>query len=130
MYSKVLTTSDNGKDLISTVLGNCLKIFLMFPPTTNNLRAHESADIEPCRFAAISRKLEGGLYTELTSSSAFILPSGTLHYVKTIVGGTLVSKDFCTTGTLASMSRWIATSKSFMDRISLDGRESLSILES
>ncbi|KAK0886455.1 hypothetical protein LTR02_018117 [Friedmanniomyces endolithicus] len=120
---------DNGKDVLSAVVDVCRKIFVLYPPTTKNLRLLDGVENEPFRLATICQKLEGALYSEVTSSKAIVIPAGTLHAVITIVGGTLISKDFYTVGTLAPMSRWIATSKASMNRISLHEQEARRIID-
>ncbi|TKA69039.1 hypothetical protein B0A55_10981 [Friedmanniomyces simplex] len=76
---------DNGKDVLSAVVDDCRKIFVLYPPTTKNLRLLDGVENEPFRLATICQKLEGALYSEVTSSKAIVIPSGTLHAVITIM---------------------------------------------
>ncbi|KAH7357103.1 hypothetical protein BKA65DRAFT_474895 [Rhexocercosporidium sp. MPI-PUGE-AT-0058] len=83
-------------DGISTAIGTCEKLWIMFPPTPKNLQLMQSADGQRYKLARIGKDLEGGLVIKADSTQALYLPAGCLHAVFTLHGGFLVSLEFTT----------------------------------
>ncbi|KAH7407296.1 hypothetical protein BKA64DRAFT_775092 [Cadophora sp. MPI-SDFR-AT-0126] len=87
-----LDTSDG----ISSPLGQCSKLWLVFPPTIKNLGLMKKADGQRAKIDRIGKELEGGLVLTTTSEEAIYLPAGCIHAVITLEGGFLIATDFTT----------------------------------
>lgn len=84
---------------MSVPIGECEKIFFLFPPTFRNLtwfRRHRFAgNLSPGLSV-----LEHGLVTNVTSDNVLYIPAGWLHATLTTKGGFLLSYDCATDDTL------------------------------
>ncbi|PVH83851.1 hypothetical protein DL98DRAFT_615218, partial [Cadophora sp. DSE1049] len=87
-----LDTSDG----ISSPLGQCRKLWLIFPPTASNLGLMKKADGQRAKLDRIGKELEGGLVLTTNSHEAIYLPAGCIHAVITLEGGFLIATDFTT----------------------------------
>ncbi|KAK0117247.1 hypothetical protein ONS96_013080 [Cadophora gregata f. sp. sojae] len=87
-----LDTSDG----ISASLGNCRKLWIVFPPTARNLGLMKQADGQRAKLDRIGKELEGGLVITTDSDEAIYLPAGCIHAVITLQGGFLIAIDFTT----------------------------------
>ena len=87
-----LDTSDG----ISSPLGNCRKMWLVFPPTAKDLQLMKKADGQRAKLDRIGSQLEVGLTFTTSSTEAIYLPAGCIHAVITLEGGFLVAVDFLT----------------------------------
>ncbi|KAJ5537509.1 hypothetical protein N7494_006988 [Penicillium frequentans] len=106
-YSFVDLHIDYGADGLSTVIGDCRKIWLLYPPTDDNLNAMKSIDGQRGKLVRLMRRLEGGVLVETTSSHAIFLPAGCAHATFTLQGGYLVAKDFTTAKSLSAIASFI-----------------------
>jgi hypothetical protein len=86
----------DSADGISSPMGLCVKLWLVFPPTVQNLKLMASAEGQKAKLVRIGRKLEGGLLFKTTSAESIYLPVGCIHSVITLHGGFLVAIDFNT----------------------------------
>jgi len=86
----------DSADGISAPMGKCTKLWLVFPPTSHNLKLMSSAEGQKAKLTRIGRKLEGGMIFKTSSAESIYLPVGCLHSVFTLHGGFLVSIDFIT----------------------------------
>jgi hypothetical protein len=86
----------DSADGISSPMGPCIKLWLVFPPTAHNLGLMASAEGQKAKLVRIGRKLEGGLLFKTTSAESIYLPVGCIHSVFTLHGGFLVAIDFGT----------------------------------
>lgn len=93
--------TDYGRDGISAALHECEKVWVMYPPTPQNLQWMADHRGQQAKLAKGMAVLEGGVVVHTTSAEAVYLPAGCLHAVFTVSGGFLVSID-CTT----QMSVW------------------------
>lgn len=89
------------------MIGDCRKIWLLYPPTDNNLTAMKSIDGQRGKLLRLAHQLEGGVLVETTSSNAIFLPAGCVHATFTLQGGYLVTKDFTTEKSLNAISSFI-----------------------
>ncbi|KXL41588.1 hypothetical protein M433DRAFT_72742 [Acidomyces richmondensis BFW] len=106
-YSFVDLHTDYGADGLSTVIGECRKIWLLYPPTDNNLNAMKSIDGQRGKLLRLVHQLEGGVLVETTSSHAIFIPAGCAHATFTLQGGYLVTKDFTTVKSLNAIASFI-----------------------
>jgi hypothetical protein len=83
-------------DGISAPLGDCVKIWFLYPPTNHNLAWMRQEKGQHGRLFRSVDHLEGGVAVQTDSAEALYIPSGCIHAVFTISGGFLVSID-CTT---------------------------------
>ena len=104
----ILTVVDH-LDGISTVIGSCVKLWLIFPPTSVNLALMGEADGQKAKFHRISERMEGGVIYKMTSADALYVPVGTIHIVFTIQGGFLFTIDFTTSISAKPMLKLITS---------------------
>ncbi|KAL2073108.1 hypothetical protein VTL71DRAFT_10432 [Oculimacula yallundae] len=83
-------------DGLSTIIGSCEKLWIMFPPTRKNLHLMQVADGQRSKLARIGKDLEGGVVLAVDSSQALYIPAGCLHAVFTLHGGFLITMEFTT----------------------------------
>jgi hypothetical protein len=86
----------DSTDGISSPMGPCVNLWLVFPPTLHNLKLMASTEGQKAKLVRIGRKLEGGLLFKTTSAESIYLPVGCTHSVFTLHGGFLVAIDFNT----------------------------------
>ncbi len=86
----------DSADGISSPIGQCKKLWLLFPPTTLNLTLMKEAEGQRAKLQRIGKSLEGGIVATTNSDQAIYLPAGCIHAVVTIQGGFLISIDFTT----------------------------------
>ncbi|OKL55209.1 hypothetical protein UA08_09520 [Talaromyces atroroseus] len=98
---------DYGADGLSTVIGDCRKIWLLYPPTANNLTAMKTVDCQRAKLVRIMHRLEGGVVASMTASHAIHIPAGCIHATFTLQGGFLVAKDFTTSESLAAIASYL-----------------------
>ncbi|KAH9206302.1 hypothetical protein DL95DRAFT_469762 [Leptodontidium sp. 2 PMI_412] len=83
-------------DSMSSPMGQCRKLWMVFPPTTKNLKLMKQADGQRAKLDRIGKNLEGGLVFTTNSEEAISLPAGCIHSVITLQGGFLIATDFTT----------------------------------
>lgn len=98
---------DYGADGVSAPIGDCRKIWLLYPPTDKNLKAIRLVDGQRAKFARLMHQLEGGVIVETTSAKAIHIPAACIHATFTIQGGYLVTEDFTTSKSLTAISSFI-----------------------
>lgn len=103
---------DYGVAGASRTLEECVKYWLMFPPTLENLRHMADANAQSTKGQAanrsdILRNLMGGIVVETTSDKVLYIPAGCIHSTHTVSGGFLIAKDFVTKDTYGTMMRLI-----------------------
>ncbi|KAJ5161028.1 hypothetical protein N7492_006420 [Penicillium capsulatum] len=103
-YSFVDLHIDYGADGLSIPVGDCRKIWLLWPPTSSNLRALKTVDGQRGRLARLAPQLEGCVVVETTSAQAIHIPAASLHATFTLQGGFLVARDFTTSRSLMAIS--------------------------
>ena len=89
------------------MIGDCRKIWLLYPPTDKNLKAMQSVDGQRAKLLRLAHQLEGGVLMETTSSHAIFIPAGCAHATFTLQGGYLVTKDFTTAKSLNAIASFI-----------------------
>ncbi|KAJ5203619.1 uncharacterized protein N7498_004498 [Penicillium cinerascens] len=94
-------------DGLSTVIGDCRKIWLLYPPTDKNLKAMQSVDGQRAKLLRLAHQLEGGVLIKTTSSHAIFIPVGCAYATFTLQGGYLVIKDFTTAKSLNAIASFI-----------------------
>ncbi|TVY73555.1 hypothetical protein LSUE1_G006060 [Lachnellula suecica] len=94
-------------DGLSIPIGPTEKIWIMFPPTSNNLRQMKSVEGQRGKLARIGAKMEGGLIFKTTSADAIYIPAGCIHAVFTVKGGFLISTEFLTSGSARPLSAFL-----------------------
>ncbi|KAH7357093.1 hypothetical protein BKA65DRAFT_580384 [Rhexocercosporidium sp. MPI-PUGE-AT-0058] len=83
-------------DGVSSPIGQCRKLWMVFPPTTKNLVLMKQAEGQRAKLDRIGKKLEGGLVFRTNSDEAIYLPAGCIHAVIPLQGGFLIATDFTT----------------------------------
>lgn len=91
-----MTGPTDTADDLSIPVGDCVKIWLCFPPTPKNLVLMSKADCQKAKLLRIGKKLEGGIIFTTTSAHGIWLPAGTIHTVFTTQGGFLAAIDINT----------------------------------
>ncbi|KAK9625528.1 hypothetical protein V6Z98_005601 [Aspergillus fumigatus] len=107
-FSVVQIHIDYGMEGLSVPLGDCEKIWFMWPPTERNLSLMANESGQLAKLIRLAPLLEGGILLQTDSDHALTIPSGCLHATLTIKGGFLVTKDFATRYTIQSFSRYLA----------------------
>ncbi|KAJ5394680.1 hypothetical protein N7509_006467 [Penicillium cosmopolitanum] len=78
-YSFVDLHVDYGADGLSVPIGDCRKIWLLYPPTIHNLMAMKAVDGQRGRLVRLVQQLEGCVVVETNSSHAIHIPAASLH---------------------------------------------------
>lgn len=110
---------------MSQCFGRCEKIWILFPPTSENLAAYANTVGFDRRFAKVGSKLHGGIIIKTTQAEALILPSGALHITCTTAGGFLGGIMFSVVETLPTMSRVLVNHLPVLTHIMNQFREDL-----
>ncbi|KAH8431015.1 uncharacterized protein LDX57_008676 [Aspergillus melleus] len=100
---------DYGADGVSALVGDCRKIWLLYPPSRNNLVAMRTVDGQRGKLARIMHRLEGGIMVETTAAQSLYIPAGCIHATFTLQGGFLVARDFTTSISIGAISAYIAS---------------------
>lgn len=108
---------------MSACVGQCRKKFRLWPPTERNLRAFDRTGYGGLQLSDLYNELEGMLQVEIGSLHALRMRSGTIHEVKTLVGGFIVTKGYIDELTATPMSRWLSGSEHHLKRLSEGGRD-------
>ncbi|EED14478.1 hypothetical protein TSTA_106880 [Talaromyces stipitatus ATCC 10500] len=98
---------DYGADGLSTLVGDCRKIWLLYPPSEANLRAMKMVDSQRAKLMRIMHQLEGGVIVPTTASHAIYIPAGCIHATFTLQGGFLVAKDFTSSESLTAIASYL-----------------------
>uniref|UniRef100_A0A093V791 JmjC domain-containing histone demethylation protein 1 n=1 Tax=Talaromyces marneffei PM1 TaxID=1077442 RepID=A0A093V791_TALMA len=106
-YSFVDLHIDYGADGLSTLVGECRKIWLLYPPSEANLRAMKTVDSHRAKLSRIMHQLEGGIIAATNASHAIYIPAGCIHATFTLQGGFLITKDFTTSESLAAIASYL-----------------------
>lgn len=99
--------ADYGADGLSTLVGDCQKIWLLYPPTEVNLRAMKTIDTQRAKLVRIMHQLEGGVVVSTTASHAIYIPPGCIHATFTLQGGFLIAKDFTSSKSLTAIASYL-----------------------
>lgn len=67
--------------------------------------------------------MEGGLQIDIGLHHALRMRSGTIHEVRTPVGGFIVTKGYIDESTVDPMSRWLARSDNHINRLDEEGKD-------
>ncbi|CZT10695.1 uncharacterized protein RAG0_15104 [Rhynchosporium agropyri] len=92
-FTDLHVDTSNG---ISSPIGKCKKLWMVFPPTVKNIGLMKRVDGQRAKLTRIGRSLEGGLVFTTNSNEAIYLPAGCIHAVITFEGGYLIAIDFVT----------------------------------
>lgn len=106
---------DNGKNVVSSPVHPCRRYFEMWPSTWYNLGLFDKCAREGSLESVFKPHAEGGLFAYLDEQALRML-AGTLHMVKTIVTGIIVTKAYIDERVLIPMSRWISACASWLER--------------
>ncbi|EEA18485.1 hypothetical protein PMAA_102620 [Talaromyces marneffei ATCC 18224] len=106
-YSFVDLHIDYGADGLSTLIGECRKIWLLYPPSKANLRAMKTVENQRVKLSRIMHQLEGGIMVATNASHAIYIPAGCIHATFTLQGGFLIAKDFTTSESLAAITSYL-----------------------
>jgi hypothetical protein len=109
LIGQVLIGQNHGTDGVSAPTGRCVKIWLIYPPTPENLRRLLGTEGQGTNRIRIGLSLEGGITLKTTSAQAIYLPAGCIHATLTIEGGYLAAVDFTTMGSVKAFSRCITS---------------------
>jgi len=90
------------------VFGGCQKIWLLFPPTKNNLKLYIPEVGIPHKLKKIGADLEGGLIVQTDDEESLEFPSGTLHAVFTVAGGLIGGINYSEIESLPVMADMLA----------------------
>jgi hypothetical protein len=108
-FELVLIGEDYGTDGVSAPIGSCVKIWLLYPPSPENLRLVLGTEGQRAKLARVALYLKGGIILKTTSAEAIYLPAGCIHATFTIEGGYLVAVDFTTMDSMKAFSAYIAS---------------------
>ncbi|CZT44029.1 uncharacterized protein RSE6_04150 [Rhynchosporium secalis] len=92
-FTDLHVDTSNG---ISSPIGKCKKLWMVFPPTVKNIGLMKRVDGQRAKLTRIGRSLEGGLVFTTNSNEAIYLPAACIHAVITFEGGYLIAIDFVT----------------------------------
>ena len=98
-------------------------MFCLWPPTEQNLETLDREASGGLRLSDRYAGLEGGLRVALGEHDALRMKSGTIHDVRTHVGGFIVTKRHIDESTVVPTSRWLARSPSYLKRLDGKGRD-------
>lgn len=98
---------DNGLESLSVTLGTCIKLWVLYPPTKQNLRLYCPKRNEKDKLKTLAPQLEGGIILIADSSKALFLPAGTLHAVFTVQGNFLVGNQFIHKNTITAFTNYV-----------------------
>ncbi|KAE8372197.1 hypothetical protein BDV26DRAFT_286157 [Aspergillus bertholletiae] len=112
---------DYGADGISTPIGDCQKVWFMYPPTKKNLAAIANLEGQRHKLSRLSDTLEAGIVVQTTSDHALYIPAGCLHATFTLKGGYLIASDFTTSQSIKAIGAYIASGLASM--LSPEARE-------
>ena len=98
---------DRGMDAISSCIGGCRKVWLMWPPTQQNLTEMRRLDCQR-NFRMLRSQLDNGIIVE-TSDNTMVLhiPAGWVHATFTIKGGFLGGITAVTAESIRLISSWM-----------------------
>ena len=88
-YTFVDLHVDLGMEALCTSIGDCVKFWVLYPPTRYNLHLFYSVCSDAGRMPRIANELEGGIAVIAGSEITLMLPAATIHCVWTIEGGIL-----------------------------------------
>lgn len=100
-------------------------MWILFPPTSENLAAYANTVGFDHRFAKVGSKLHGGIIIKTTQTETLILPSSALHITYTTTGGFLGGILFSAAETLPTMSRVLVNHLPVLTHIMDQFREDL-----
>jgi len=106
-------------DEIVTVLAPCEQVWLLFPPTPNNLQCLKTDD----GFADMAKSLEGGVIVKIDYSEAVYVPTGCIHVSYTLRGGFVASQIFGTPKSARAIAGFIAAQFNDLTDFGYDGEE-------
>ncbi|KAE8334465.1 hypothetical protein BDV24DRAFT_26640 [Aspergillus arachidicola] len=99
---------DYGEDGVSTPIGDCRKVWFMYPPTQKNLAAMANLEGQRHKLSPLSDTLEAGIVVKTTSDHALYIPAGCLHATFTL-GGYLIANDFTTFRSIKATGAYITS---------------------
>jgi hypothetical protein len=91
-------------DEITTGMATCEQVWLLFPPTPNNLQYLKTDD----GFSEIATHLEGGAIVKTDYSEALYIPAGCIHVSYTVCGGFVASQIFTTPKSARAIAAFVA----------------------
>ena len=93
--------------MIANLVGECVKVWLVYPATGRNLLEYAKTSGLSHRLARCGARLEGGILIRQNSGIAIILPPCALHAVFTLRGGFVVNSTFSLIEGLVTMAQLI-----------------------
>ncbi|PGG96242.1 hypothetical protein AJ80_09856 [Polytolypa hystricis UAMH7299] len=94
---------DQNRHGLSQTVDACKKIWLLYPPTKDNLEAFSATAGEEGRLTKCSDKLQDGYIVETDPSNILHIPPGWLHATFTTLSGILIGINFAALETLEFM---------------------------
>lgn len=85
---------DQGLSGLSTAVGSCVKLWLLYPPKKHNLDVMRKTGNMKGRLQRIGKELKEGRWVITTAEDTIYLPAGWIHAVYTIEGGALAGITF------------------------------------
>jgi hypothetical protein len=86
--------TDHGLNALSTVFHDCVKLRVLFPPSTPNLDAFYALRGQECKFQRLALVLEDGMCAITTQGKTLYMPAGWLHATLTVRGGCLLGVNW------------------------------------
>ncbi|KKZ67422.1 hypothetical protein EMCG_06907 [[Emmonsia] crescens] len=109
---------DQNRHGLSQSIGHSERIWLLYPPTDDNLEAFAQFSGEFGRLTKVSSKLTDGYVACVDSSSVIYIPPGWLHATFTTISGSLVGVNFVSLESLEIMARSVGIHLPYLYRIS------------
>ena len=119
---KLTIKADHGLKVISCPIGQRKSIFYMWPATAENLRILDHSYVAGQSFGSLCDRLKHGIREVVSGRKALLMPTGTIHGVSTLSDGFIVTQGHIDSSSLIPMSRWLANSPNFLNRLSRDNR--------
>jgi hypothetical protein len=79
---------------LSTIFHDCVKLWVLFPPSTSNLDAFYALRGWECKFQRLALALEDGVCAITTQGETLYMPPGWLHATLTVRGGCLLGVNW------------------------------------
>ncbi|KAH6695093.1 hypothetical protein F5X68DRAFT_272569 [Plectosphaerella plurivora] len=110
-WTRVRAQIAHGKHVLTALMGGCVKLWELWPPTDLNMRIYERCCASPASWATEEGSLEHCCYALTTDDKAIYLPPGWIYATTTLAGGTATNSKFITASCLQIAQKvWSAES--------------------
>jgi len=93
---------------LSTVFGDCIKLWELYPPSTHNLNVFYRLQGQEMKFSRLARDLQDVTFAITTQGETLYMPSGWLHATPTVRGGVLLGVNWTRASDLKSVAEIFA----------------------